>query len=189
MGNDPFQSLKGQSLMAMPSLMDPNFAKTVTCISEHNRDGAVGIVVNRIHPVLNVKLILDELKIPCQTHAEDFPIHIGGPVHSNELFILHGPPFRWDGMLPVTEELALSNSKDILEAIGQGDGPEQFIIALGCAGWGGGQLEWEMKQNAWLIAPSATDIIFEIPEERRWESAIRRMGIDPDHLVDTAGNA
>ena len=175
--------------MAMPGLADPNFIKSVTCISEHTPEGAVGIVINRLHVALNAKLIFDELQIPCGPELGKVPIYIGGPVHIDELFILHGRPFDTKGALQINQELALSNSKAVLEAIGRGDGPARYIIALGCAGWGAGQLEWEMKENAWLTAPCDMDILFGLPEAERWERAIRNMGIDPDCLMDTAGNA
>ena len=175
--------------MAMPSLSDPNFSHSVTCISEHTSDGAFGIVVNRVFEGLSAKIIFDELGIASSEAAQDIPVHIGGPVHANELFVLHGAPFEADGLLMVNDTLALNNSRAILEAIAAGTGPEQFLIALGCAGWGGGQLEWEMKQNAWLSMPCMSDIIFELPVEDRWVIAMKRLGVDPDLLTETAGNA
>jgi putative transcriptional regulator len=184
-----FTSLKGHFLMAMPNLADPNFEHSVTCISEHTPEGAVGIVVNRVYPELNAEVIFNELGIECNDDASKIPIHNGGPVHANELFILHTGPFVGDGFLMITGELALSNSRAVLEAIAAGQGPQDFVIALGCAGWGPGQLESEMLQNAWLTLPCAYDIIFKLPIDERWESAIRRLGIDPDMLIETAGNA
>ncbi|MGD9364645.1 MAG: YqgE/AlgH family protein [Desulfobacteraceae bacterium] len=184
-----FSSLKGHFLMAMPSLSDPNFEHSVTCISEHTTDGAFGIVINRLFEGLNAKVIFDELAIEYNEHAKKIPVHIGGPVHTNELFVLHGAPFHGDGLLMVNDGLALDNSRRVLEDIAAGRGPKQYIIALGCAGWGGGQLEWEMKQNAWLTIPCVPDILFELPVEDRWESAIKRLGIDPDLLSGEAGNA
>jgi len=189
MTSDPFSSLKGHFLMAMPQLADPNFHRSVTCLSEHTPEGAVGIVVNQIFPHINAKMIFDELEIACNAQSAQIAIHIGGPVHANELFVLHAKPFRWAGHLMISEELALSNSREILEAIAVDQGPKAFIIALGCAGWGPGQLEWEMMQNAWLTLPCTQDIIFNLPVAERWESAIRRLGIDPDLIVETAGNA
>jgi putative transcriptional regulator len=182
-------SLKGQFLMAMPGLADPNFQKTVTCISEHTEEGAVGVVVNRLHSVLKVKMIFDELKINCQIDGDALPIYIGGPVHANEIFVLQGPPFDWEGSLPVNSELALSNSRAILEAIAAGRGPNDFIICLGCAGWGPGQLEFELKENVWLTGPYRKNLVFETPVEKRWEEAIRAIGIDPALLSDTPGHA
>lgn len=187
--NDDFDSLKGHFLMAMPSLSDPNFQHSVTCISEHTDSGAVGIVINQIQDDLNAAMIFDELGISHGPEASRIPIHIGGPVHVNELFVLHGTPFDWEGFFMINDELAISNSRQILEAIAAGDGPGQYIITLGCAGWGPGQLEREMMQNAWLTLPCSLDIIFELPMAQRWESAIKRLGINPDQLIETAGNA
>ena len=189
MKSDNFTSLKGQFLMAMPSLADPNFRHSVTCISEHTSEGAVGIIVNQIYPQINAKMIFDELGIECLARSIEVPIHVGGPVHANELFVLHSQPSNWAGHLMITEDLGLSNSREILEAIGMGNGPRAYLIALGCAGWGPGQLEWEMMQNAWLTLPCAHDIIFELPVEERWDRAIKRLGIDPDLIVETAGRA
>jgi putative transcriptional regulator len=184
-----FSSLKGHFLMAMPGMADPNFQQSVTCISEHTLDGALGIVVNRVFDGLSAKHIFDELEIESNAAAREISVHYGGPVHGNELFVLHGAPFEGDGILRINEGLALNNSRQVLEAIARGSGPSQFLIALGCAGWGAGQLEWELKENAWLSMPCVSDIIFELPIEDRWESAINKLGIDPDLLSGTAGNA
>jgi putative transcriptional regulator len=182
-------SLKGQFLIAMPSLMDPNFFQTVTCISEHTEGGAVGIVINRIHSAITAKSIFDELNISYSIDAERIPVHIGGPVHIGEIFILHGPPFSWEGCLMTTSTLAMSNTIDILEAIATGRGPEFYMIALGCAGWGQGQLESEIKSNAWLTCPIVDDIVFDVPVDSRWEETVKRMGIDLTLLSDSAGHA
>jgi putative transcriptional regulator len=182
-------SLKGQFLMAMPGLTDPNFYQSVVCLSEHNPKGAMGIVITRVHPEVKAGLIFNELQIPATDGAEKIPVHIGGPVHMNELFVLHGAPFAWDGSMMVAEGLALSNSRDILEAIAMGNGPQAFIIALGCAGWGPGQLESEIRSNAWINGPYVEEIAFQMEIERRWEAAMQRIGIDPALLSDTAGHA
>ncbi len=182
-------SLKGNFLIAMPGLMDPNFHKTVTCISEHTSEGAVGIVVNQIHEDLKAKTIFQELGIIYTDQAAEAPIHIGGPVHMNELFVLHGPPVEWGESLLITPELALSNSQSILEAIAQGAGPDSYIISLGCAGWGPGQLEHEIMENVWLTLQYTKDIAFKLPMEERWEEAMRRIGVDPALLSDAAGHA
>jgi putative transcriptional regulator len=182
-------SLKGQFLMAMPSLADPNFQQTVTCICEHNSDGAMGLVVNRVHSALTAKDIFEELKIGYATGAESVPIHIGGPVHIAEIFVLHGPPFDWRACLKITPTLAMSNTKDIIESVALGKGPDSFIITLGCAGWGPGQLEAEIKENAWLTYPIFEENIFKMPVETRWEAAVKKIGIDPSLLTDTAGHA
>ncbi len=184
-----WQSLKGQFLMAMPGLADPNFFQSVTCLSEHSPKGAMGIVITRIHPEINGKMIFDELKLSAVAGTEKISVHIGGPVHMNELFVLHGPPFAWESCTMVTGGLALSNSMDILEAIALGHGPREFIVALGCAGWGPGQLEREIHGNAWINGPASQAIAFETEVERRWDAAMRSIGIDPALLSDTAGHA
>lgn len=181
--------LKEHLLMAMPGLADPNFSRTVACICEHTSAGAVGIVVNRIHPVLSGKDIFEELKIKCTSNVNSVPIYLGGPVSMADIFVLHGPPLKWEGSLSITQSLAMSNTRDILEAIAIGKGPASFIIALGCAGWGPGQLESEIKANVWLTSPMVEKIIFNIPIESRWKEAMKKMGIDPVLLSDASGHA
>jgi putative transcriptional regulator len=189
MATDNPASLKGQFLLAMPGLVDPNFHQTVTCICEHNDSGAMGIIVNRVHHTLTAKDIFEELTIEHTSGAESIPVHLGGPVHIGEIFVLHGPPFDWEASLMITPSLAMSNTKDILEAVAMARGPKAFIISLGCAGWGPGQLESEIKENAWLNLPVFEENIFDMPIDTRWEEAVRKMGIDPILLSNTAGHA
>jgi putative transcriptional regulator len=182
-------SLKGHFIVAMPSLQDPNFSHTVTCLCEHTGQGAMGIVINRVHELISGEAIFDELKIPFSRKAGMQPVYVGGPVHLGELFILHGPPFGWEACLMVTPTLALSNSRDILEAIGRERGPDAFLISLGCAGWGPGQLETEIMENAWLTHPVFEENLFSMPVGMRWEMAVKKMGIDPSLLTGDAGHA
>ena len=182
-------TLKGQFLLAMPSLLDPNFYQTVTCICEHSENGALGIIVNRVHHSLTAKDIFEELTIGHDPVMESIPIYLGGPVHLGEIFVLHGPPFDWEASLMITPSLAMSNTRDILEAIAKGSGPRSFIIILGCAGWGPGQLESEIKENAWLNYPIFEENIFNMPVELRWEEAVKKLGIDPTLISNTAGHA
>jgi len=182
-------TLKGNFLLAMPALADPHFYRTVTCISEHNSEGALGIVINRMTSSLTGKDIFDELNIEHTPGAELIPVYIGGPVHTGEIFILHSAPFTWRGCFMITEHLAMSNTMDILQAIAAGSGPISYIIALGCAGWGPGQLESEIKENSWLTCSVSEDIIFKLPSEIRWEETVKKMGIDPALLSSTAGHA
>lgn len=182
-------SLKGEFLIAMPDLGDPNFSETVVAICEHTEAGSLGVVVNRLYPDLTARAIFAELEIPHAESAGTIPIHYGGPVHINELFILHGPPFDWEATLRITPFLAMTNTRDLLEAIAAGEGPDDRLICLGCSGWGPYQVEAEMRQNAWLNCPADREIVFALPVEGRWEAAVRRMGIDPALLSVTAGNA
>ena len=184
-----FNSLKGHFLLAMPGLRDPNFFQTVSLICEHNDNGAFGIVINRVHAQLSGKDIFSELQIEQVPTAASLPVHIGGPVHSGEVFLVHGPPFDWDSCLMVTPTIAMSNTRDILESIAQGSGPPNCILSLGCAGWGPGQLEGEIMENAWLTLPAIDEVLFGWPVEHRWEESVKRMGIDPTLLAGTAGKA
>jgi putative transcriptional regulator len=185
----PSGSLKGHFLIAMPNLRDPNFYQTVTLICEHGADGAVGVVVNRVHAEISAEAVFKELKITCDPRAAEIPVHIGGPVHIGEIFVVHGPPLEWGTSLRVTSGIALSNTLDIIEAIAQFRGPGSCLLSLGCAGWGPGQLEAELRDNAWLTAPADDDILFECPVDSRWQEAVKRLGIDPNLLTHTAGNA
>jgi putative transcriptional regulator len=183
------ESLKGHFLMAMPGLRDPNFSQTVSIICEHNEGGAFGIVINRVHPHLSGKDIFNELDIVHESSSSAVAVHIGGPVHAGEIFLVHGPPFDWESTLMVTATIGMSNSRDILESVAAERGPRSFLISLGCSGWGPGQLEAELRENAWLTFPVADEIVFDWPVEHRWAEAVKRMGIDPALLTQTAGNA
>ncbi len=181
--------LKGHFLIAMSDMMDPNFSKSVTCICEHSISGTLGVIINRIYDHITAKNIFDELSIDCTESIHASPVHFGGPVHAGEIFILHGPPFNWQGCFQITQTLALSNTQDIINAIANGTGPRLFLICIGCAGWGQGQLESEIKQNAWLTSPISEEIIFNTPVDRRWKTAMHSMGINPHLLSNTPGHA
>ncbi len=183
------ESLKGQFLISMPEMADPNFSESVTLICEHTADGAVGIVINRVHPFITGHQIAQELKLIVHHDFHDMPILAGGPVHLGEVFIIHGTPTDWLGSMEITPGIAMSSAKDLLVSITQNQGPQSYIIALGCAGWGANQLESEIMQNAWLNFQADKDIIFNTPMEDKWESAIRKMGIEPSFLTNTAGHA
>ena len=189
MATDQPASLKGHFLLAMPSLLDPNFHQTVTCICEHSQNGAMGIIVNRVHHSLTARDIFEELTIEHDSSMDSIPIYLGGPVHLGEIFILHGPPFDWEACLKITPSLGMSNTRDILESIAAGSGPQSFSITLGCAGWAAGQLEYEIKENAWLTFPVFEENIFEMPVEVRWEEAVKKLGIDPSLLTSSSGHA
>jgi putative transcriptional regulator len=173
----------------MPGLGDPNFSMTVTGICEHSSEGSLGVIINRIIPELFAAQIFDELKIEQNAACGTVPVYFGGPVHMNEIFVLHGPPFGWAGCLEVTPFLALSNTIDILKAIAAGRGPESYLIALGCSGWGPGQLEQEIKQNAWVTCPAVEEILYSRPAGEKWKEAMGVAGIDPVLLSGKAGNA
>lgn len=182
-------SLKGHFLIAMPSLADPNFSYTVSYIAEHTAQGAMGLVINRIHPELSMDVVFDELSLSAVPERAALPLHLGGPVHTEQVFILHGPPFGWEACQQVTPNIALSNSMDLIEMVAQGRGPTSFVIALGCAGWGPGQLESEIMDNAWLSCPATESILFDMAVDSRWAEAAKLLGIDPHRLTDVSGHA
>jgi putative transcriptional regulator len=176
-------------LIAMPKLADPNFFHTVTYLCEHNPEGALGIVINR--PLqLTLREILQHMDLEPVTEAiGDQPIYLGGPVQQERGFVLHRPLGDWEATLPVSEEIGVTSSRDILTAIAAGQGPEQCLIALGYAGWGAGQLEQELAANAWLSGPADQRIVFDLPHEQRWEAAAARLGVDLNLLSGEAGHA
>lgn len=176
-------------LIAMPTLADPNFHQTVTFIGEHNANGALGIVINR--PLgLTTGELLSHLNIPAErADIAAMPIYAGGPVQPEQGFVVHTPLGRWGATLRVTESIGITTSRDILHALARGEGFEHALIALGYAGWGPGQLEQEMAQNAWLSTPIDPVILFETPSEQRWAAAAALLGVDLNLLSSDAGHA
>ena len=176
-------------LIAMPNMTDPNFAGTLTYICDHNPDGALGVVVNR--PIdLTLGKLFEQIGIAlADEQLKPQPAYFGGPVQVERGFVLHRPVGQWNSTLSVNDSVGLTTSKDILEAVGQGQGPEQIIVALGYAGWGPGQLETEIKQNAWLTVPANPALIFDLPPEERFYAAMQLLGIDPSMLSEEAGHA
>jgi putative transcriptional regulator len=180
--------LNGQFLIAMPDLRDPNFFHSVTYICVHNNDGAMGIVINR---PLDMELgeILEHMQIPVYaTQIKHMPIYQGGPVEPERGFVLHRPSSQWDAMLTIDSEVAITTSRDILTSMAKGDGPHESLIALGYAGWGAGQLERELAENAWLCGPADAEIMFRVPVEQRWHAAARQIGVDMTLISTQAGH-
>lgn len=180
--------LKNHFLIALPSLRDPNFARTVTYLCEHTPEGAMGIVVNR-PSALTLEDILASMEIEPGPETPDLPVFNGGPVQPERGFLLHSPADRWQSTLEVTDEIAITTSRDILQALAQGQGPDEVLIALGYAGWGPGQLERELQQDSWLVAPASLEIIFHTPVEERWAAAAALTGVDLNLITNTAGHA
>ena len=181
--------LTNHFLIAMPSLMDPNFHQTVTYICAHNEEGAMGLVINR--PMeLHLSDVLEQLDIEATAEAvAHMPVFEGGPVQRERGFVIHRPAGVWDAVLRVTGELAVATSRDILAAMARGEGPRQTFVALGYAGWGAGQLERELAENAWLSGPADVRILFELPSEQRWAAAAASLGVDLTLLSTEAGHA
>jgi putative transcriptional regulator len=181
-------NLTNHLLIAMPGLTDPLFSKTVTYICQHNDEGALGIVVNRASD-LKLSDILDQMDLiaPSEVLAQ-LPVHFGGPVQPERGFVLHEPTGQWASTLKITDSIALTSSRDILEAISLGLGPKKILVALGYAGWGRGQLENEILENSWLNFQADLSIIFDQPIDSRWKAAGHLMGVDIALLTTHAGH-
>jgi putative transcriptional regulator len=185
--------LTGHLLIAMPAMQDPNFVKTVTYICEHSEQGALGIVINR--PMdMDLGTIFDQLSLEsADPELARQPVLQGGPVHQERGFVLHEPEGTsgqdFDATLAVTDAIRVTTSQDILTAMARGNGPKRALVALGYAGWGAGQLESELVQNAWLSVPASPKIIFETPFEQRWRESARLIGFDLHTLSHQAGHA
>lgn len=183
------ESLTNHFLIAMPQLDDPNFFHSVTYLCQHDEEGAMGIIINQ--PLeMRLNEILEDLKIE-QTDSTigQQAIYFGGPVQPDRGFILHPPAKNWQGTMFISDQIAITTSGDILSDIAQNDGPKQSLIALGYAGWGRGQLEQELAQNAWLSVPASAEIIFDTPVEKRWQAAASLLGVDLQFLSDDVGHA
>lgn len=182
-------SLTNQLLIAMPGMLDPNFSTTVTLICEHNDDGALGIVINR-PTTLKLGGLFEQLSVDdADAGAASSPVLSGGPVGTERGFVLHGPEHSYENTLAVSEDIRLTLSRDVIDAMATGDGPEQALVAIGYAGWEPGQLEEEMLANSWLNVPASPEIVFDTPFADRWDSAARTLGIDIACMTPDAGHA
>ena len=176
-------------LIAMPGMADPNFAHTLTFVCEHSPDGALGVVVNR--PIdMTLAALFEQIDVPQPSRTlKDAPVMFGGPVQADRGFVLHRPLGNWQSMLAVSDDIGLTTSKDILEAVARGEGPQSLLVTLGYAGWSAGQLERELAANAWLTVAADPDVVFDTPVEARLPAAMRLLGVDPSMLSEDAGHA
>jgi putative transcriptional regulator len=176
-------------LIAMPGMADPHFANTLTYVCEHNDDGALGIVVNK--PIeMTLSALLEQIEIKLRdTDLSETPVHFGGPVQIDRGFVLHRPLGNWQSTLAISDDLGLTTSKDVLEAVGRGEGPKDVFVSLGYAGWSAGQLEQEIAANAWLTVEADPDVVFETPAEARLPAAMKLLGIDFSRLSEGMGHA
>lgn len=181
--------LTGQLLIAMPTMDTPHFAHSVIFICAHTQDGAMGIVVN--HPLHQPSFedLLEQLEVTPTPPSRRIALFRGGPVDAARGFVLHTSDWTGDGSLMVDDHVALTASLDILKAIADGGGPRQGVLALGYAGWGPGQLDREMAENAWLSAPASLELIFDTDHETKWRRALASLRIDPALLSAAAGHA
>jgi putative transcriptional regulator len=181
--------LTNHFLIAMPGLQDPNFSRTVTYVCEHSEAGAMGIVINRPREI-QLGEVLNQLEIEAPSREiSDAPVYLGGPVQNDRGFVIHDGARDFDSTLTVTPDIRVTTSRDVLEAIANGTGPSNRLVALGYAGWSGGQLEQEMIANAWLSGPANPDILFSTPSAQRWQAAAQLLGVDLNLLSAQAGHA
>jgi len=183
--------LTNQLLIAMPAMGDPNFSQTVALICDHSAQGALGLILNKPLP-MRMGEIFEQLEI--EIEIEERPlierqVLRGGPMQTDRGFVVHRAGGEWDSTLKVSDSIHVTTSRDILAAMARGKGPEEAVVALGYAGWDGGQLEDEIRANAWLSAPVEAGIIFDLPFESRWQAAARLLGVELSRISSISGNA
>lgn len=181
-------NLRDHFLIAMPGMHGASFAHTLIYLCDHNESGAMGLTVN--HPMsLSLGDIFSQLGLPDGANLGAYPVLAGGPVQVERGFVLHTGSPQWQTTLRVTQEISLTASRDILEALSEGRGPQEFVLALGYAGWGPGQLEEEIAANAWLTVPAEKHMLFHTPVEQRWSAATHHLGFDFNLISTTVGHA
>src|SRR5271169_2314247 len=181
--------LTNQLLIAMPAMGDPNFAQTVALVCDHSSRGALGLILNKPLP-MRMGEIFQQLEIELGARPlRDRQVLRGGPMQTDRGFVVHRAGGDWDSTLKVSDTIHVTTSRDILAAMARGQGPEEAVVALGYAGWEGGQLEDEIRANAWLSAPVDPGLIFEMPYESRWLAAGRLLGVELSRISPMSGNA
>lgn len=191
-GSEPI-NLTNQFLIAMPGMVDDNFARTVVFLCEHNDKGALGLVINRPSDI-TLKNLFEKVELRLdRTELADQPVFVGGPVQPERGFVLHEQtgvePSPYTSTLLIPGGLEMTTSKDVLEALAQGTGPAKVLVTLGYSGWSAGQLEDEIAHNGWLTVDADPAVIFDTPVEQRYERALALLGIDPRMLSPEAGHA
>jgi putative transcriptional regulator len=186
-------NLSNHFLIAMPSMLDPVFGGSVVYLCEHNAGGALGVIINKPTD-MSMDMLLDRIDLtleisPNGVPLDHKPVMFGGPVQIERGFVLHTPIAPFSSMLTVSDDIVLTTSKDVLEAVAHGAGPAHILVSLGCAGWSAGQLEQEIAQNGWLTVRADPHIVFDMPIEQRFDAAMRLLGIDPMMLTGEAGHA
>lgn len=186
-------NLQHHFLIAMPSLQDPLFRRSVVYICEHNSDGAMGLIINKPLDNLTIEGVLEKLKIVPENRDEairlDKPVFVGGPLAEDRGFILHSPPAAFDSSIRICDDTVITTSRDVLETLGTEKQPSNVLVTLGYASWEEGQLEQELLDNAWLTAPADIKILFRTPIAERWREAAKLIGIDIFALTGEAGHA
>jgi putative transcriptional regulator len=181
-------SLTGQLLIAMPQMEDPFFARSLVYLCEHDDEGAMGLVINKLLDDVGTDNLYAQLEIEPVLHP-DQPVHFGGPVAVGTGFVLHSPDYREADTLFFDSEFAMTTTIDILRAKAKGEGPRHSLLALGYAGWGAGQLDAELKANGWLSVAADAALVFDTPNEHKWQRALAKLGVSPEMLSLDSGRA
>lgn len=181
--------LTGMLLVAMPSMPDPRFSRSVIYLCAHSPEGAMGLVVNQVAGNVTFPTVIGQLGIEAGDDCGETPVHVGGPVETSRGFVLHSADYVQESTLVIDERFALTATVDVLRAIAEGHGPSHRVLALGYAGWSAGQLDQEIQANGWLVAPADPEIVFGRDNEAKWLSALRAIGVDPSLLSATGGHA
>ena len=186
---NPF--LAGKLIIAMPTMADPRFKRSVVCICAHNEDGAIGIIINKIIESLSFSKIIKQLKLKKNMTKNDHKNHIyfGGPVETERGFILHSADYSSENSTFINSEISMTASTEILQALIDGNGPDKSIVALGYAGWGPGQLDTEIQSNAWLSVESDLELVFSAKTAEKWDMALEKIGVNPALLSTESGRA
>jgi putative transcriptional regulator len=182
--------LEGKLLIAMPGMADPHFEKSVIFMCAHSAEGAMGIMINKPVSGLSFHDLMEKLELKVKAETPNFPILYGGPVETGRGFVLHSGDYESsEATLPVSEDVSLTATLDILRAMADGRGPEHAIFALGYAGWTAGQIEDEIRRNGWIHCDSDPDLLFDGDVDGKWATALRKLGIDALGLSAHAGHA
>jgi putative transcriptional regulator len=182
--------LEGKFLIALPGMTDPRFERSLILMCAHSTEGAMGIMVNRAVEGLGFRELLEKLDVDASPAMQDMPVLYGGPVETGRGFVLHSQDYAGEGAtMPVTEGISLTATREILTAVGQGEGPRSALFALGYAGWGPGQIESEIRANGWVHCDADAALLFDVALETKWTKALRKLGIDALGLTAHAGQA
>ena len=183
-------TLAGKLLVAMPGIGDPRFDRSVIMLCSHNAEHAMGVIVNKPKDELTLGDVRGPLGIASAEETSGLIVLDGGPVRPDRGYVLHSEDFAaGENTQEVAPGIRLTSTRDILEALASATAPAKFVLALGCAGWGAGQLENELKQNAWLVVDASDSIVFAAKHEDKWAAAIRTLGFDPAQLTGEMGRA
>ena len=177
-------------LIAMPGMGDPRFAQSVVFLCDHTPDGAMGVIVNKPNPDIDLTKLLDQLEIRGSTDLSRHPVYFGGPVEMGRGFVLQSPDYVSPvTTLDVVPDVHMTGTLDVLEDIARGMGPSRWRLILGYSGWGPGQLEAELAENGWLVCESSARLIFDVPDKAKWEAALESIGVSALLLSSEGGRA